>query len=95
MTYEIVLQARTQRAIDRAAGWYHKDNSQTARRFLVAVDQAIQRVAENPELHPIVKKEQRRAVVTGLSYSLLYRVHVRVVVFTSCVHFRRHPRHSR
>jgi plasmid stabilization system protein ParE len=95
MSYEIVLQARTKRAIDRAAGWYHKDNPRAARKFLVAVDQAIHRVAENPALYPIIKKEQRRAVVTGFPYSLLYRVHARVVVFTSCVHFSRDPRHWR
>jgi plasmid stabilization system protein ParE len=95
MSYRIVLRPKAERAIDRAAAWYHKDNPRAAKAFLLAVDACIRRIADDPAHFPIVRNELRRAIVTGFPYSLLFRMTDSEVVITTCVHFSRHPRHWR
>jgi toxin ParE1/3/4 len=95
MSYEVVLRAKAERAIERAADWYHKENPGAAKAFLVAVASSIEKIAANPGLYPVVEGELRRAIVAGFPYSLLFRTGEAEVVITTCVHFRRHPRHWR
>jgi hypothetical protein len=47
MSYEIVLRAKAERAIDRAAEWYERRNPDAAREFVVAVGAIIVRIKEN------------------------------------------------
>jgi plasmid stabilization system protein ParE len=89
----IVLRPKAEKAIDRAAGWYETRNARAAREFLYAIDHALEKVAENPEHFPLIRPGLRRAVVSGFPYSLLFRVAEPEVLVTTCVHFRRHPRH--
>jgi plasmid stabilization system protein ParE len=93
MSYEIVLRLKAERAIDRAAGWYDRRNPNAARAFLAAVDALLEKIAENPLQFPIVRGKLHRAVVMPFPYSLVFRLAGPQVVITTCVHFRRHPRH--
>lgn len=95
MSYGIVLRPRAERAIDKAAGWYRKNDARIATAFLFAVDHAIGRVEENPFQFPVRDGKLRHAIVGGYPYSLLYFVNEPDVVVTNCVHFSRHPRHWR
>lgn len=93
MSYEIVLRPKAERAIDRAAGWYDRRNPNAARAFLDAVEALLERISENPLQFPIVRGKLHRAVVVPFPYSLVFRMAESQVVITTCVHFRRHPRH--
>lgn len=95
MSYDIVLRARAERAIGKAAEWYRKDNEKIATTFLGAVDHAIERVAESPFQFPVRSGKVRHAIVSRFPYSLLYLVGESSIVITNCVHFSRHPRHWR
>ena len=95
MSHTIVLRLKAEKAIDRAAGWYETRNPRASRAFLDAIDAALEKVAENPYQFPLIKRNLHRAIVTGFPYSLLFRLTETEVVVTTCVHFRRHPRHWR
>ena len=95
MSHTIVLRPKAEKAIDRAAGWYEARNPRASRTFLDAIDTALEKVAENPHQFPLIKRNLHRAIVTGFPYSLLFRTTDVEVVVTTCVHFRRHPRHWR
>jgi toxin ParE1/3/4 len=92
MSYEIVLRAKAERAIDRAAEWYERRNPDAARGFVVAVGAIIVRIKENPLQFPRIRGMLHRAIVRPFPYSLVYRLTGSRVVITTCVHFRRHPR---
>jgi plasmid stabilization system protein ParE len=94
VSYTIVLRSRAEKAIDRAAGWYELRNPRASRAFLDAIDAVLEKVAENPHQFPLIKRKLHRAIVSGFPYSLLFRL-METVVVTTCVHFRRHPRHWR
>lgn len=95
MSHAIVLRPRAEKAIDRAAGWYEARNPRASRTFLDAIDAALEKVADNPHQFPLIKRNLHRTIVTGFPYSLLFRMTETEVVVTTCVHFRRHPRHWR
>lgn len=59
------------------------------------MDTGIQKVSKRPESYPIVKGKLRRAIITGFPHPLLFRLTDSEIVITTCVHFRRHPRHWR
>lgn len=50
MSYEIVLRAKAERAIQRAAAWYRNRNPVAAMAFLMAVRRSIQKIAANPAM---------------------------------------------
>jgi plasmid stabilization system protein ParE len=95
MSYEIVLRAKAERAIQRAAAWYRNRNPVAAMAFLMAVRRSIQKIAANPAMYHIVERDLRRAIVKGFPYSILFRMDEAEVLITNCVHFSRHPRHWR
>lgn len=93
MSHAIVLRPKAEKAIDRAAGWYEARNPRASRAFLDAIDVALKKVEENPHQFPLIKRKLHRAIVSGFPYSLLFRLTETEAVVTTCVHFRRHPRH--
>jgi plasmid stabilization system protein ParE len=95
VSYTIVLRPRAEKAIDRAAGWYENRNPRASMAFVDAVDAALEKVRQNPQQFPLIKRKLHRAIVSGFPYSLLFRLTETEVVVTTCVHFRRHPRHWR
>jgi plasmid stabilization system protein ParE len=95
VSYTIVLRPRAEKAIDRAAGWYEVRNLAASRAFLDAIDAVLGKVAENPHQFPQIKRKLHRAIISGFPYSLLFRLTETEAVVTTCVHFRRHPRHWR
>lgn len=92
MSYSIVLRPRAERAIEKAADWYRKDSERACDAFLVAVADAVGRIAQNPLQFPRRSSRLRHAIVTGFPYFLLFRVEASEVLVTTCVHFRRDPR---
>jgi plasmid stabilization system protein ParE len=92
VSYSIALRVKAEKAIDRAAGWYHRRNPDAARAFLDAVDSTLQRVAENPHQFPRMGPKLRRAAITGFPYSLLFKARETEVLVTMCAHFRRDPK---
>ncbi len=92
MSYSIALRFKAEKAVDRAADWYHRRNPDAARAFLDAVDSTLERVAENPYQFPRIGPKLRRAVITGFPYSLLFKARETEVLVTTCVHFRRDPK---
>jgi plasmid stabilization system protein ParE len=95
VSYTIVLRPKAEEAIDEAAGWYEAQNPRTARAFRISVENALEKATRNPHQFPQIRAGLRRVIVAGFPYSLLFRVIRAEVVVTTCVHFRRHPRHWR
>jgi toxin ParE1/3/4 len=93
--WDVVFRPEAKRDIVKATKWYAKQNPRLGEVFADAVDGTVAAVLENPYLYAIVKRQSRRARVTGFRHGIYYRIADNHVVITACTHFRRHPRHWR
>jgi toxin ParE1/3/4 len=72
-----------------ALAWYRSRTEQAADNFEAAVDQAVQQIADNPELYGLVDDRHRRCLLRKYPYSLVYRVEPSGVVVIAVAHSRR------
>ncbi len=95
MTWEVVFRPEALRDIVRATKWYRTENRRAGVAFSDAVDAAVEVIRENPYLYAVVKRQTRRALVSGFPYGLYYRIAEDCIVVSACTHHSRHPRHWR
>lgn len=73
--------------------WYAEVSAELAERFVRAVDNGIQTIAQYPLRFPVVHKGKRRAFVRRFPYSLIYLIEDARIVVIACFHGKRNPRH--
>jgi plasmid stabilization system protein ParE len=74
-----------------AAAYYESQLPDLGRRFLAAVQDAINRVAVNPRLYPIVELDVRRCLTKTFPFALLFREHAESFVVMAVMHLHRDP----
>ena len=82
--------------IREAGRYYRAEREELATRFILAVDDAIQRLRESPEAqspHPEAPEgsDVRRARVKGFPYWLVFLQRGDGVIVLACTHARRRP----
>jgi toxin ParE1/3/4 len=74
-----------------AAVYYETKQKDLGRRFLVFVQEAIERIKINPLLHPVVYLDVRRCLTKTFPFAVLFRIlHDRIVVM-AVMHIHRDP----
>jgi plasmid stabilization system protein ParE len=94
MSYSVkILTTAETDAVD-AALWYDSRSPGLGAEFLDKVNDAAQRLAQNPETYSILFANLRRAPVHRLRFygRLYYFIHAKEVRIISIFHGRRHPR---
>ena len=78
-----------------AQDWYEGEARGLGRRFRQAVDDAAERLSDNPLQFPVVYKNVRRALLRRFPYSLFYIIEDKAdtVLVIACFHASRHPSH--
>jgi toxin ParE1/3/4 len=76
---------------DDAADWYEQQKPGLGAVFTARVDEAITRVAANPQMHAIVFGEMRKALVRGFPYVVYYVERPGELVIMSVFHTSRDP----
>ena len=77
---------------DEAEEWYDRASSGLGKRFRVALDAAVSRLADSPEQFPGVLGDVRRARLSNpFPYSLFFKIRPRGVLVIACSHDRRDP----
>jgi len=79
--------------LEEAANHYAEIRPELALRFALAVDEAVESLADAPTLFAIVKKRLRRAGVKRFPYGLFFLVEQNRVVIVACFHGKRNPKH--
>ena len=54
--------------VDEAYAWYQRQREGLAEEFLAEIQQVLDRIRQNPELHAAIYRNVRRALVRRLSY---------------------------
>jgi plasmid stabilization system protein ParE len=74
-----------------ALAWYEDIHPDLGVRFALAVDAAVEAIAQSPLRFQIVHGEIRRAGVKRFPYSLFFKLETRRIVVIACMHGRRNP----
>ncbi len=71
--------------------WYEGRRPGLGAEFRAALDEAIERIADNPMQFRLVRRDTRRAILNRLPYAVYFREAGDAVVVLA-VHGRQHPR---
>lgn len=78
--------------IREARTWYEGQREGLGEEFLAAVEEALERLRQTPEMHQVIYRDVRRRMVQRFPYGIYYRVLVDRVVVIAVVHGRRDPK---
>jgi plasmid stabilization system protein ParE len=87
----IVFRRAARTEFHRAADDYEKRRPGLGPKFLRNVQTTLDRIAVMPEMHRLVFRDARRAIVKDFPYCIIYRVEPKRVVILAIVHGKRHP----
>jgi len=82
---EAVAEARA------AAQWYRERSALAADAFLVELDRAVERIAENPEMYPHYVRGTRRYLLQRFPFFFVYREIAGKLEIVAIAHGRRKP----
>ena len=74
-----------------AAGWYESRQKDLGKRFLTAVQDALNKIEVNPELYPFVEGDVRRCLTKTFPFGVLFRVRPDVMAVMAIMHLHRDP----
>jgi len=74
-----------------AAAYYEAQQPDLGRRFLTAVQDAVNRVAVNPNLFPSVDLDVRRCLTKTFPFGILFRDRPDAIVIMAVMHLHRDP----
>ena len=74
-----------------AAAYYEAQQPELGRRFLAAVQDAINRILFNPRLYPVVDRDVRRCLTKTFPFGVLFRELPNKVVILAVMHLHREP----
>jgi plasmid stabilization system protein ParE len=74
-----------------AATYYEAQQPDLGRRFLAAVQDAVNRVAVNPHLFPTVDLDVRRCLTRAFPFGILFRDRSDAIIIMAVMHMHRDP----
>lgn len=74
-----------------AALWYEKQQINLGKRFLVSVQNAINKISINPILYPFVESDIRRCLIKTFPFGILFRNKPRRIEIIAVMHLHRNP----
>jgi len=78
--------------LDEAFLWDEGQRAGLGHEFLDAVQQVFEGLVENPQLHRVVHRDTRHALVRRFPYGVFYRIIGDNTVVIGCLHGSRNPR---
>jgi plasmid stabilization system protein ParE len=82
-------QARVE--LKEASAYYGLESEALRKRFLLAVEEALEQVLAHPEASKVVRGDVRRKSLPRFPYSLLYTIRSHEVRILAVMHQRRRP----
>ncbi len=87
----ILFRPEAEADLEEAFRWYEQQRNGLGREFLLAIDDVLQGVTENPSLHPLVYRNIRRAFSRRFPYGVFYLIDGDLVVVLGVFHASRDP----
>lgn len=93
--YRLIVRPPAERDLREAQQWYEEQRPGLGADFRAAIDNSFRRLAENPQLYPVVYRGLRRAVMRRFPYLIYFAVQKDVVNIVACWHSKRDPNQMR
>jgi plasmid stabilization system protein ParE len=91
MTLPVVMRVQARAEFDEAFDWYEQQRAGLGIEFAEQVQAVFDRISGMPELHAMVYKDVRKALVRKFPYSVFYRVRAGRVIVLAVFHSKRSP----
>jgi plasmid stabilization system protein ParE len=86
------LRDEADRDLTEAASWYEQQRSGLGHEFLDEALRALQAIADQPLIYPVVRRNTRRALIPRFPFGIYFRVDNSDIVVVAIMHGSRHPR---
>ena len=86
---QLILRSPAEQEVTEALEWYAARSPDLAAEFLLALDETLQLVRQEPETFPLVRPPLRRALLTRFPYAVYYRDYPDLVSVVAVIHGKR------
>jgi plasmid stabilization system protein ParE len=86
------LRKTAREEIEDAFEWYGRQSATAPIRFLLALDEALANIREQPERFPVVTGSLRRTLLRRFPYAVYFKIYQRTISVVGVIHGHRHPR---
>ena len=91
MKLPIRLLPAARQELDAAVDWYEDQRAGVGAALMTQIRGTFTRISSNPELHPKIYRDLRKAVVAKFPYIVIYRETSTEVLIVSVFHTSRNP----
>ena len=95
MNYSLIIRPEAEEDMTEGRDWYDGQREGLGSEFLTAVEDAFDRICNNPELYAPEYKAVRRARMNRFPYVIYYRIAGKSLEVIAVQHGRRNPRRWR
>ena len=92
MAFEIEVKEEAKKDIADAMGWYASKAENLDKKFLLAVEETLSRIKQNPSAFKKVYKKFRQTAIKSFPYVILYEPESKNIVVYSVFNTWQHPK---
>jgi len=92
MSHRLVIRPAAESELSEAYRWYETQRQGLGSEFLLSAEAALTLIERDPELHPLIHKEIRRALIRRFPFGVFYIVEGDSVHVLAVFHGRRDPK---
>jgi len=90
VTRHLVVSREARTDVAEAVAWFRNRSPQLPDRFRTALESVYQSIVEHPEMHPVVYRRFRRALLHTFPYSVFYVIDPAKILIIGVVHQARY-----
>jgi plasmid stabilization system protein ParE len=91
MSQRLRIRCEAEIDIADAAAWYEEQRSGLGHEFLDEISQCMSRIAEQPEMNPVLYRSTRRALTRRFPFGVFYCIEEEYIVVLAVMHGSRDP----
>ena len=92
MNTRLIVRSKAEEDLTEARDWYDDQCAGLGQEFLIAVDEAFERIRQFPEIYAAEYRNVRRARLRRFPYVVYYRIVDEGLEVLAVLHGSRHPR---
>jgi len=92
MTYEVRFRSEAEKDIEDAVIWHEKQRPGLGKALLNEVSIALNNIAEQPLMYPIVHRNIHRALIHKFPFGIFYKIDKNLIIIFAIMHVSRNPR---
>ena len=91
MSVDLIISPDAETDIDDAKRWYRSVGLGVDLEFVRALDACIATIVRHPQIHRVVYRSARRALMRRFPYYVIYTICDDTVIVIACFHAKRDP----